>query len=66
MTGQWPTPQMQAAWTGVQGGQAPPAFGGAPGATREQELSVLRNQADWLKTQLDQISSRIAELEKEQ
>jgi hypothetical protein len=82
LTGQWPTPQMQAAWQAVQAGQAPfPAYGtgfpgpmygtgmaapsGAPGMTREQELSMLRNQADWLKGQMDQISNRISELEKE-
>ena len=30
MTGQWPTPQAQAYWEAMQGGQAPyPAYGGA-------------------------------------
>jgi hypothetical protein len=70
LTGQWPTPQMQAAWQGMQAGAvAGPggaAFSAAPGATREQELSMLKQHADWLKGQLDQISSRIAELESEQ
>jgi prefoldin subunit 5 len=31
----------------------------------EAELSALRTQADWLKSQLDAISKRIEELEKE-
>jgi len=31
---------------------------------REQELQMLRNQAEALKAQLDQISARIEELEK--
>jgi hypothetical protein len=70
MTGQWPTPQAQAYW---QTGQAPwPAWGpgvaappGAPGMTREQELSMLKQQADWLKAQLDEIGARVSELETE-
>ena len=74
MTGQWPTPQAQAYWQASQAGQAPwPAWGpmgaapwGAPEMTREQELPILRDQADWLKSQLDQISARISELEKEE
>jgi hypothetical protein len=69
--GQAPFPAygMGAAGMGIPG----PAYGagmvppwGAPTMTREQELSMLRNQADWLKSQLDQISNRISELEKEQ
>jgi hypothetical protein len=74
MSGQWPTPQMQAAWQAMQAGQAPaPGWGpegaapwGGPGVTRDQELSMLTQQADWLKSQLDSISARIAELEKDQ
>jgi hypothetical protein len=74
MTGQWPTPQAQAYWQAMQASQAPwPAWGygpamsgAAPGMSREQELSMLSDQADWLKSQLDQISARISELEKEQ
>jgi len=61
MTGQWPTPQMAAAW------QARPPFAGAPapGAMApEQELPMLRSQAEALKGQLDQIAKRIKELEK--
>jgi hypothetical protein len=33
--------------------------------TREQELDMLRSQADWLKEQMDAISRRIQELEKQ-
>jgi len=65
LSGQWPTPQMQAAWQAMQSGQAPGSAWGAPQMTREQELPMLRSQADWLKSQLDQISARISELEKE-
>ncbi len=36
----------------------------APGASPEQELSFLRSQASALKNQIDQINSRIKELEK--
>jgi hypothetical protein len=36
----------------------------APGASPEQELSFLRDQAGALKNQIDQINSRIKELEK--
>jgi len=33
--------------------------------TQEQELDALKGQAEWLKSQLDEISKRMAELEKE-
>jgi len=36
----------------------------APGTSPEQELSFLRSQASVLKSQIDQINSRIKELEK--
>ncbi|GAI35785.1 unnamed protein product [marine sediment metagenome] len=36
----------------------------APGVSPEQELSFLRDQAGALKNQIDQINSRIKELEK--
>ena len=49
--GQWPTP-MAAAW-------------GAGPMTSGQELQVLRDHAEALKADLDQISARIEELEKE-
>ena len=48
----WPTRQMAAAW---EAGPMP----------SEQELQVLRDHAEALKSQLDQISARIEELEKE-
>jgi hypothetical protein len=37
----------------------------APQMTREQELDFLRSQAEAMKEQLEQISGRIKELEKE-
>jgi len=60
--GQWPAPQMTAAW-----GVGPWAYGApAPGPMpREQELQVLMGHAEALKAELDQISARIEELEKE-
>lgn len=74
MTGQWPTPQAQAYWQAMQAGQAPYPFYGAPatapvatpfapGMTREQELDFLRNQAQAVKGQLEQIEARMRELE---
>ncbi|MEA3345200.1 MAG: DUF5320 domain-containing protein [Chloroflexota bacterium] len=63
-TGQWPTPRMAAAWPPAYGaapeGYAAPAPGAVP---PEQEVQMLRSQADALKNQLDQISARLAELE---
>ena len=58
----WPAPQMTAAW-----GAEPWAYGApAPGPMpREQELQMLRDHAEALKAQLDQISAHIEELEKE-
>jgi len=53
MTGQWPTPAAWGVWA--------PWAGIAP----EQELTLLRNQAEFLKQQLDAIAKRIEELEKE-
>lgn len=63
----WATPYLYSRfpyhWWGWSGwrwpGFQPPAM--AP----EVELSALRTQADWLKNQLDAISKRIEELEKE-
>jgi hypothetical protein len=37
----------------------------APQITREQELDFLRNQAEAIKRQLEQIDARIKELEEE-
>jgi len=44
-------------------GLAPAPFALAP--TREQELGLLRSQADWLKEQMDGITARLGELERE-
>jgi len=57
LTGQWPLPQW-GGWWGGWAGFAPPAF------SREQELAMLKNQADFLKQQLEAIAKRIEELEK--
>ena len=46
--------------TGLTGWQRASYFTSMP----EQELSNLRNEAEWLKTQLDAITSRIEELGK--
>lgn len=69
-TGQWPTPQAQAFWSGMQSGQVPSAgyglFGaGIPGQmTPEQEVNMLKSQAEALSNQLEQIQARMSELEK--
>jgi hypothetical protein len=78
MTGQWPTPQAywqsvqagQAAYPRYGGAWTyPPPFvpgsqpGVAPEAMAEQELAWLKNQADMLNQQLEQINTRISELE---
>ena len=79
MTGQWPTPQAQAYWQMMQSGQAPypwygpdtayayPGFPPPPGPTMapEQELELLKNQAQFLTQQIEHIDARIKELEKE-
>ena len=74
-TGQWPTPQAQAYWQTIQAGQAPNSpYGGvptvapgttplAPQMTREQELDFLKNQANTVKGQLENIETRMRELE---
>ena len=71
MTGQWPTPQAQAYWESMQSGnvsypsyRAGMASFTGPMMTREQELSMLKNQAQFLKQQLEQIDARVRELEK--
>jgi len=45
-------------------GTTPGVASFAPGVSPEQELSFLRDQAGALKNQIDQINSRIKELEK--
>jgi hypothetical protein len=42
---------------------APPRYAAPP--TREDEMSVLKAEAEWLKGQLEAIGERIEELEKE-
>jgi len=46
-------------------GAAPGAYPYAPQMTREQELDFLRDQAEAVKEQLEQIDTRIKELETE-
>jgi hypothetical protein len=75
MTGQWPTPQMQAAWTQMQAGGPMPGpwgmgmpYGMAAGMGTmdpQQELYMLKSQSQMLSDQLEQINTRIAELEKQ-
>ncbi|MGQ9626451.1 MAG: DUF5320 domain-containing protein [Anaerolineae bacterium] len=69
LTGRWPIPY------GYGWGAAPAAYpwAGAPGfagmwpqPTPEAELDALKAQANWLKSQLEAIDKRIAELEKTQ
>lgn len=67
--GQWPTPRMQAYW---QSGDVPNPASGQPDfqpfgmpTTPEQELQVLKNQAEMLVRQLEGINQRISELEQE-
>jgi len=77
MHGMWPTPQMDYTW---QQGQIPfspspgfpmPGFPtpydpwGAAELTPEQELDFLKQQAQVLQQQMESISERIADLEKE-
>lgn len=80
MTGQWPTPQAQAYWQAMQSDQAPyPGYGpdrdysnqeyqSPPGAwmTKEQELKFLKNQAEFLRQQMEHIDTRIKKLEQEE
>ena len=61
-------------WGAAPGGYAPapyapPAYGPSPfwrAPSREEELETLRGQADWLKGEMEAVSERIQELEKEQ
>jgi len=54
---------MAAAWGAWPWAYGAPAPGPMP---RQQELQMLRDHAQALKAQLDQISARIEELEKEE
>jgi len=60
MTGQWPTPQMAAAWQAMQGGAPGPVPD--PGA----QLQMLKSQAEMLEAQLGQLRETIAQLETRQ
>jgi hypothetical protein len=42
-----------------------PSWEVPPPLTKEQELEDLRQEAEWLKSQLDAISQRVGDLEKE-
>ncbi len=57
MSGQWPTPQMAAAWQAMQGTAPGPLT--APAV----QLELLKSQAQTLETQLGQIREAIAQLE---
>lgn len=46
-------------------GAVPGAYPYGPQVTREQELDFLKNQAEAIKEQLEQIDARIKELETE-
>ena len=47
-------------------GQGVPAYGqGAPAYSRDQEISMLKEDADYYRTMLDDISRRLGELEKD-
>jgi len=57
LTGQWPTPQMAAAWQAMQAGA--PAPMGDPAA----QLQMLKTQAEVLEAQLEQIREAIGQFE---
>jgi len=59
LTGQWPMPQMAAAWQAVQ-----PSMGVQP-AMKEARLAFLRQQAEMLRQQLEQLQAQISSLESE-
>ncbi len=60
MTGQWPMPSAYPTWPeGSMAGFQAPAY--AP----TDELSMLRTQAGWLRSQLEAITKRLEQLEKE-
>jgi hypothetical protein len=77
MTGQWPAPQADAYWQERQSAQPGypgfrpgmahgyPGFQPYPGTpmTPEQELELLKNQAQFLNQQIEQIAARIKVLE---
>lgn len=71
-TGQWPTPQAQAYWQAMPSGQVPYPYPGAgyipgfvPPMRPEDEIEMLKDQAEMLNDELNGINLRISELEKE-
>jgi hypothetical protein len=60
MSGQWPTPQMAAAWQAMQAGMPGPALD--PSA----QVEMLKSQAEMLEGQLQQIREAITQLEGQQ
>jgi len=52
-------------YAGAPAGAVPGAYPYAPQMTREQELDFLRDQAEAIKGQSEEIQTRIAELETE-
>jgi hypothetical protein len=64
MTGQWPTPQMQATWQGTQAGQPAAGTAAAP-ADSQTQLAWLKTQAQFLQQQLEQVQARIAQMEQQ-
>ncbi|MDD5591190.1 MAG: hypothetical protein PHY18_04615 [Dehalococcoidales bacterium] len=73
-TGRWPTAQAQAYWQAMQSGQTPSPYYGAapetapsaPGTTREEEYGFLKEQAARIKVQLEQVETRIHQLEEKE
>lgn len=79
-TGQWPTPQMAAAWQAMQAGQPVPGavgqpgvagpaapFAGAPWAPDPQvQLEALKAQAEMLEAQLNQVRDTITQLREQE
>ncbi len=69
MTEQWPTPQMQAAWQGMQAGQMPTMPWGGPAAMAAQPGQVPggpfgappdpRAQLEFLKSQAEMLSQQL-------
>jgi len=80
MTGQWPTPQADAYWQTMHSGQPGypgygpgmaygyPGFQAYPGAmiAPEQELELLKHQAQFLNQQVERIAARIKVLEEQE
>jgi len=71
-TGQWPTPQMQAAWQAMQGGEMPMMPWGAPGAWAGQPGPMPygpfgappdpQAQLEFLKSQAEMLSQQLEQV----